>query len=313
MKALSLACAAVIAAPPLRAEVTLQGCQVVWAQIEAAVQGLGGAALSGVTEAPEGGTCRFDDLLLDVAGQYSPDFRADRLTVGGGILEWLAGAAVSPDGLELRLSGLRQIPRSGYPATDWFLEAQSVPYPAFAALTLRWDAEARLMQVAPFALDLAGNNAVVLTMSVAGADDPASLLALADPMALSVTAARLEITTHGMFEAYALPIIATTLLPQEGEVETTLNALRAEVLSTIAALPDPLVSAPSRDALSRLVQEFPNPAGTLVLDLRADPGLGPARLAGPEGLRAPETLGDVGQLVTGVRLDVDWTHEDWQN
>jgi hypothetical protein len=309
-----LAALAALAVPaPAQAELAGQTCDMFLAQVKSAVASLGGYTLTGATEVPQGETCLYRDILLDAEGQYSPDFRADLVSVSGGMMPWLTGAAVEPERLEVRATGLRNTVQTGDAVTDYFLEAQSMPFPSSATLTVFWDMEAKVMRVEPFTLDLPGNNAVTFSMAIAGASDPLSLFVMADPMALAVTEARLEVTSHGFFEAYALPGLAAAFLSGAADPKAEAEALRTEALNLIAALPDAVVSAVSRDELAQLITELPNPAGRLVLDLRADPGIGAARFAVLDEIDIPETIADAAPLYQGVTLDVDWTHQDWKN
>lgn len=116
--------------------------------------------------------------------------------------------------------------------------------------------------------------------------------------------------THGLFEDYLLMALGSALLPPEGDREAAVRGVRADLSERIDDLPSKSVSKNSKAALRAMVAELPNPSGTLALSLRADPGIGPARVAGYAVTGVPELPADLWPLFQGVTLDVVWTHAD---
>jgi hypothetical protein len=91
-------------------------------------------------------------------------------------------------------------------------------------------------------------------------------------------------------------------------MQAEVDALRNAALGGIAQLPEAAVPADSKDALSALVAELPNPSGRLVVAFRAEEGFGPARLA-PFAINGlPQTMAEAAPLFRGVAVDVGWTH-----
>ena len=144
----------------------------------------------------------------------------------------------------------------------------------------------------------------------AGADGTYTGAAQMSAGSFSVTEADLRVTTQGLFEWYLLMALGPSFLPPEGDMEAAAEGLRSEMRAAVADLPGSTVSEASKAALVALIGELPNPSGELVLALRANPGIGPARLAGPALTGVPRTVAEAAPLFQGVRVDVGWTRVD---
>ena len=104
--------------------------------------------------------------------------------------------------------------------------------------------------------------------------------------------------------------LGTALLPPEGDMAAAAANRMAEAGVAIAGLPEATFPGRTRAALWALVQEMPNPSGVLTVDLRADPGIGPGRLAGYAINGVSTALAQAAPLFEGVVVDVDWTHDE---
>jgi hypothetical protein len=119
-----------------------------------------------------------------------------------------------------------------------------------------------------------------------------------------------QVTTHGLFEWYILMALGTMVLPSEGDIDAAAEGLRADLAAVLDDLPGTSFSDASKAALRELIAELPNPSGDLTLELRAEPGIGPARAAGYALNGVPQTLAEAAPLFLGVTVDVGWTHAD---
>ena len=279
-------------------------CAGVWSLVTDAVPVTGRVA--GVTD----GWCEIADVVLDLPGQYVPDWHADRLRLRGSALPWALGKPALPERLEAEVQGLRLVVQTDNPQMDYLFAAQARAYPIAATLALRWDKAVNTLHLDRLDIDFPGTNAVSLTAEV-GRVDLSSVGAM--QMALTgfaITRARLSVTTHGLFESYGLMALGAAMLPYEGDMASAVATRKAEAGLAIAGLPEATFPGRSRAALWALVQELPNPSGRLVVDLRADAGFGPARLGGYAMTGMPASPDEAAALFEGVVLDVAWTHDE---
>jgi hypothetical protein len=283
-------------------------CNAAWTKL---AEGLGVlVSVSAASVGQDGDWCVAEALVLDMAGQYLPDWHVDRLRVRGAALGWIADGSTLPEGLEISVEGLRLIVQAGNPQMDWLLAAQARPNSINAEAALAWDPAAKVLRLEGLSIDFPGENLVEASAMVTGVD-----LSSRGAMQMSATGFALtefdaRITTHGLFEWYVLMPFGPTVLPYEGDMDAAVEAIRAEMLAGVAALPGTSVSEASKAALAALIGELPNPSGELELSLRAEPGVGPGRFGGYAVTGMPATLAEAGPLFQGVTLDVGWTHVD---
>jgi hypothetical protein len=282
-------------------------CPAAWEKVSAALSELG--SVSGKLS-QDGDWCLVQGLVLDLEGQYLPDWHLDRLRFRGSALGWIAEGAGTPEGLEIAVEGLRLVVQTGNAQMDWLFAAQARPNGIDAQASLAWDAGAKVLRLEGLSLDFPGENLVEASAVLTGVDlsSPGAIQMSATSFAL--TEADLRITTHGLFEWYALMTLGPAMLPPEGDMEAAAEGIRADLRTLVAELPETSVSAESKAALVALIGELPNPAGDLVVSVRAEPGLGPVRAAGYAVTGMPGTLAEAAPLFQGVTLDVDWSHVD---
>jgi hypothetical protein len=299
-----LLAAGVALASPVQAQ---DLCAAVWDRLV-----LGAAILvpvSGTVRA-DGAACEVSGVEIDMPGDYTPVWVIERLRLSGGALGWIAGAGGTPDRLEIAVEGLSFQLRTGMADLDYIHAAQARANPTRLTAALEWQADARRLVLERLEVDLPGDNAITLTAAVEGVD-----LSSAGAMQMSLTGAALReadltVQSHGFFEFYLLPWLGNGLLPLEGDVEAAAAALQARATEVVAGLPGAQFPGDSRAALAALIAELPNPAGTLTLSFRADPGFGAARFAGYAGQPLPATLEAAAPLLQGVTVGIGWTHEE---
>lgn len=283
-------------------------CAAVWAKLS---EGLGSfGALSSAGVAQDGDWCVVEAPVLDLEGPYLPDWHMDRLRLRGAALGWIADAATLPEGLEIAVEGLRLVVETGDSQMDWLFAAQARPNRIDAGMALAWDPAEKVLRLDGLSVDFPGENRVQVSGRMTGVD-----LSSTGAMQMSMTSFALteldaRITTHGLFEWYALMALGPVLLPPEGDMEAAAAAIRADLATAVVNLPATSFSDVSKDAFLALIAELPNPSGDLGLSLRAKPGLGPVRLGGYAVTGVPETLAEAAPFFEGVRVDVDWSHVD---
>jgi hypothetical protein len=292
-----------------------QVCDQFWA----AVTGLPEEApqFAGRLAGKDGDWCLVEDFVFETPGDYVPDWHAKRVRLRGGALLWLSGligdgsgGGVVPDRLEIDVEGLRLVVSTGNPQMDYLFAAQARANLIDGALRLSWDAAERVLKLDSLTVDFPGDNALSLTAVARGVDLGSTGAMQMSVTSFAVTEADLSVTTHGLFEWYALMALGPVFLPNEGDMEAAVAGLKAEAAAGIATLPEATFPAATRAALTAFLAELPNPAGVLSVALRSGPGFGPARLSGYAVNGVPDSLADAAPLLDGVTVNIGWTHED---
>ena len=296
----------VLLAGPVAAETGL--CETAWARVAEGLGGFGTVTATGVAQ--EGDWCVVDVPVLDVDGQYVPDWRMDRLRFRGAALGWIADGSSMPEGLEIAVEGLRLAVQTGNAQVDWLLAAQARPNGIDAEAALAWDPVAKVLRLERLSLDFPGENRVDASAVVTGVDLSSTGAMQMSLASFALTEAELRVQTHGLFEGYALMALGSALLPPEGDMDAAAEGLRAEVLAAISDLPGTSFSDASKAALRALVGELPNPAGDLAVAVKAEPGIGPVRFGGYAVTGVPATVAAAAPVFEGVKVDVGWTHAD---
>lgn len=296
----------VLLAGPVAAETGL--CETAWARVAEGLGGFGTVTATGVAQ--EGDWCVVLAPVLDVDGQYVPDWRMDRLRFRGAALGWIADGSSMPEGLEIAVEGLRLAVQTGNAQVDWLLAAQARPNGIDAEAALAWDPVAKVLRLERLSLDFPGENRVEASAVVTGVDLSSTGAMQMSLASFALTEAELRVQTHGLFEGYALMALGSALLPPEGDMDAAAEGLRAEVLAAISDLPGTSFSDASKAALRVLVGELPNPAGDLAVAVKAEPGIGPVRFGGYAVTGVPATVAAAAPVFEGVKVDVGWTHAD---
>lgn len=309
MRAAALAVLLATPAAPVVAE-GLAGdalCRAVWSGLT--VQAAVAVPLTGRVSGQEDGACVIEEVRLDLPGDYTPDWQAARLRLAGGALPWLVGEPGQPDRLEIEVEGLHAVITTGMAQLDYLYAAQARAQTIRARVVLAWDADARSLAVEAFEIDFPGDNLVQLTARLDGVDLASRDAALMSLTGVALREADLTVRSHGLFEWYLLMPFGPNFLPNEGDMEAAARALKAEAVAAVGALPGAQVPEASKAALVALIGELPNPAGTLTLALRAEPGLGPSRFPGDGAMDGTQGLGDLDRVLEGVTFAIGWTPE----
>ena len=283
-------------------------CTAAWRQVSA--QLASSVQIGGIISNIEDGWCVVENPVIDMAGQYVPDWHADRLRFRGSALNWVVDRTTAPERLELAVDGLRLVVQTGQPQFDWLYAAQAKANKTEVEVVLTWDPGARALHLETANFDFPGANRIELTALATGVDLSSSGAMQMSITSFALTRVDLQVQTHGLFEGYALMSAGPLLLPSEGDMDAAAKDLRAEITAGLADLPQTTFDAKSKAALAALIAELPNPKGVLSLSLSADPGFGPARLSGYAIKGVPDRLADAAALFDGVVVNIGWTHED---
>lgn len=281
-------------------------CRAVWTRL---ADNLAFAASVRGTVGQEGDWCVVTAPVVDLQGQYVPDWHMDRLRFRGAALGWFADGSAAPEGLEIAVEGLRLVVQTGNAQMDWLFAAQSRPNRISADAALSWDASERVLRLEGLSIDFPGENLVEASAVVAGVDLSSTGAMQMSATSFALTEADLRITTHGLFEWYALMALGPILLPPEGDMDAAFAEFQRNLTAFVGDLPGTSFSDDSKAALVALVEALPNPSGDLTLSVRAEPGFGPVRLGGLAVHGMQELLENLGPLFAGVTVDVAWVQD----
>ena len=282
-------------------------CPAAWEKVSGALSELG--SVRG-TVLQDGDWCLVQGLILDLDGQYLPDWHLDRLRFRGSAVSWLVDGSGAPEGLEIAVEGVRLVVQTGNAQFDWLYAAQARANSIRGAASLTWDPAERVLRLEGLSVDFPGENQVDLSAVLTGVDLSSKGAMQMSTTSFAVTEADLKVTTHGLFEGYMLIPLGSALLPYEGDMAAAVDAIRTELIAAVVNLPSASFSDTSKDALLALGMELPNPSGDLTVALRADPGIGPVRAAGYALNGVPQSMAEAASLFEGVTVDVGWTHTD---
>lgn len=283
-------------------------CAAAWGKLGEGVGAFADLRAAGVTQ--DGDWCVAEAPVLDLEGQYVPDWHMDRLRFRGSALGWIADGSTLPEGLEVGVEGLRLVVQTGSEQMDWILAAQSRPNGIDAEASLAWDPTAKVLRLEGLSVDFPGENLVTASATLAGVDLSSTGAMQMSATSFALTEADLAVTTHGLFEWYVLMALGPQVLPSDGDMDAAAEGLRADLAAMIVDLPGTSFSDASKAAMAALVKELPNPSGDLTVALRAEPGIGPVRAAGYALNGVPQSVAEAAPLFQGVTVDVGWTHAD---
>jgi hypothetical protein len=282
-------------------------CPAAWAQVSAA---LGGFVEVRGQPGQNGDWCVVDGVVLDLDGQYLPDWHMDRLRFRGAALGWLVEGNGAPESLEIGVEGLRLVIQTGNAQLDWLYAAQARANTIRAEAALAWDPGAKVLRLEGLSIDFPGENLVEISAVAEGVDLSTPGAMQMSLTGFALTEVDLRVVTHGLFEGWVLMPLGSFILPPEGDMDAAALAIQRDLVATVASLPKDSFSPASKDALLALIGDLPNPAGELTVALRAEAGLGPARFAPWAMTGVPETLAEAAGVLEGVTVDVGWTHAD---
>jgi hypothetical protein len=283
-------------------------CAAAWAKVTSGLGAVGEVTAVGVTQ--DGDWCVAENPVLDMAGQYVPDWHMDRLRFRGSALGWVVDGSTLPEGLEVAVEGLRLVVQTGDSRMDWLFAAQSGPNRIDAEAALAWDPAAKALRLEGLSVDFPGENMVRASAMLTGVDLSSTGAMQMSATSFALTEFDAHVTTHGLFEWYMLMALGPMVLPSEGDIDAAVEGIRADLVAMVGDLPGTSFTEATKAALRALIGELPNPSGDLTVALRAESGIGPARAAGYALNGVPQSVAEAAPLFQGVTVDVGWTHAD---
>lgn len=242
-----------------------------------------------------------------------------RNTVHIGSLKWRGSDmgrfvvdGLPPRAIDVEVRDFRILTETGDAVLDYLIALQSVDQALDAGLSLRWDGVQKAVILDRMFVDLYADNRIEATARIDGIDltDRATINTSLGTAGLS----NLIITSEfdGWFEAFVMMTLGSMFLydsdaPPEAQVAT----LKGHGIEIVQELPDDLMPATSRDALSAFIAALPTPRGTVRLQMSATTPIGAANLA-PVLLtgQAPSPSEAISRFMKDATILFTWTPED---
>jgi hypothetical protein len=288
--------AAVLAATPLAA-LAQDATPVDCAALLGRMPGAGGDyAVSDARPVLTDGWCQIDGPMLRGRADDVPNISATSVRLRG---TEVAGALMT---LEVQIGGLKVVPKIGDRAMDdrlrSFLRLQTADLAFMASV----NPEADVLEIRGFELTLPGRNRLMLSADIRGAD----LSAVTQLLGGSVTALDMELVTDGRIARPLMQMAGDRMLPEGAAESDAVAAVREVLAAVIEAVPVAALDDAGKSELTAMLRGLPQTTGTLILGVRSEAGISPARLA-VNGLRKdPLSPVALANLLGDVALTVDW-------
>ncbi len=255
----------------------------------------------------DAGWCVIEEGVFSV--EQRSRVRLDSLKWRASAIDRLIDDGLPPRTLEIYGEGLGVLPQTGNRVNDYLFSLQNRGSELDFGLSVRWDSLQNSVFVDEGFIRFDADNRVDVIGRIDGIDlsDRASLQTSFGTMGLrNVT---LKSTFDGWFEDYlAFPIGASVLDSADGAPENQVEALQEQAVAFLENVPETVLPAVAREALSKFIVSLPTPRGALQIQLNADPVIGAARLM-PLGFAATaqDRAALIPDLMDGVRVLVTWT------
>ncbi len=187
-------------------------------------------------------------------------------------------------------------------------------YPNEFRLELGFDPQTDLLEIRQLAVQNAYANRVEFSATLRDADldgivkaDWSGVPPLDKLTPITIQAADMTFTNNGYFEAMAMSWLGF-IYPRLGNTPAAAVAAAQGIgRDQIAQVPDDLVPADSKAALTAFIDSIPSPVGTLRLRLDAPNGIQPSLVAATQMMVANASWTSFSRLVKGASLDAEWT------
>ncbi len=287
-------------------------CRASWERLQAVVLATTGSLNSASQVWLRAGFCSVDGVEIAPEGQYQPGFRIAKVSWRANGLKAFLDDGTPPQSLDLKIEDLRISIKTGNGVMDYLMRAQNDRNGIDADLSVHWSAQDKRLALDRLDVDFPGANAIRATASVDRVDLSSQSAAQVSLGAMGLTDLSVEVTSNGLFESYVLMPLGTVILGDAADPEVALQGFLDEAGAFVGTLPDASFPDPTKQAMVALLDDLPNPAGTLTLTAQAPGGFGFARLARYFVGALPESRADVAALFDGVTVTATYlpTPED---
>ena len=282
-------------------------CKAQWLRLSETVAGAFGveAPTPGIVRELANGGCRTNGLTFKTDENVS--LKAESLQWRGRDMERFVSEGLPPTAFNLELSGVRIVPTFGDPTYQYLLDLQSRGQNIEVELALDWDAAEKVLRVENLLISLPNDDFIRYENRIEGVDLSTKQSLQMSAGSFGMTHSVLVVRSERFFQNYLLLPLGLALLDGHPNPAARIAELKAEGKALIAIVPGWLLSSASKAALGDLLEDLPDPSGTLRIEQRADPGMGVARgMAMAVRIQAMEEVGDLWSLFEGIEVDVSY-------
>ncbi len=254
--------------------------------------------------------CVFRDIAFE--GQNVGDFsiHINRLTIAAAGIDAFIADQTPLRAVKIDMDGLRYFPVIGDATFEYLYRVQNQRMSVDANLDVSWDAARQVISLTQFEVVFDPLNSVSATYEIANAD-LSSLGALETSLGgMAITHMTLDLQSNGLFESLVLPVLVTTLIGYDEDPEAEVEALKTMATRAILGFPSEIFPGETRHHLATVVDDMPNPAGTLSLEISSDVGIGATRLMPAIAFGAPRSLEEVWPLLDGVKIEAEYVRQE---
>jgi hypothetical protein len=251
-----------LATPAAAQDISLADCRAILAALPPALAAADVVMVPLPEPSLQDGWCTILDWDYRPDASFAPGFSLAAVRFrGDGLLGLTQG--IPPASLEVQVRDLAVRVFTADAAMNYLMGVQMARAGVDMDLSLRYDADARILTLDRFQADFPGDNAVSITGRVVRLD-LTSLSGLQYSVGQAgLTDLTLNIRSHGLFENYVVLPLGLPLLQMAGTQDpaAAVAGLLDKAQATVASLPDTLMDAPSRAAMDALLADLPNPWG----------------------------------------------------
>ena len=282
-------------------------CKAQWLRLSETVAGVFGveAPTPGIVRELANGGCRTNGLTFKTDENVS--LKADSLQWRGRDMERFVTEGLPPTAFDLEVKGVRIVPTIGDPTYQYLLDLQSRGQNIEVGLALDWNEAEKVLSVENLLISLPNDDFIRYEARIEGVDLSTMQSLQMSAGSFGMTHSVLVVRSERFFQNYLMLPLGHALLAGEPDPEARVAELKAESRGIIAIVPGWLLSSASKTALGDLLDDLPDPSGTLRIEQRADPGVGAARgMALAMRAGSMETVADLWSLLNGIEVDVSY-------
>ncbi|GHC45041.1 hypothetical protein [Neogemmobacter tilapiae] len=277
-------------------------CAGDWAALSGALEKAGLTVNVAAPAAEWGGWCSITALDVLAPGDFIPDYSAKSLKWRGKGLSGLYAFDAQPEHLEIDLDDFRILTKTPDPVMTYLMRAQSVRGAIDLEFDADWNPSQKTLEINTLELGFPGDNEIALQATLTGVDLSGRSAIMGSATSFALNRLQLGLETNGLFETYLLFPLFSTLLSTEQPPETQMAALKTQINSGIAALPDTSFPTETKASLTAMIDQLPNPSGTLNLTMTSDKGIGPAQTLPFILTGVPRSVQDLAPLFNGMNV-----------
>lgn len=290
-----------------QAQAQAANCNAQWSQLNDLLikaQALK-APIPGLIRDTADGGCRINGVRFPADGLLI--VKADSLRWSGRDLDRFATDGLPPTALQLELTGVTVSPELDDPVFNYLRDIQARGQSFDLSVNLDWDQVQKQLNVRRVRLHMPEDDFVEFSAQFNGVDLTSENSMQTSVGSFQLMQSTLTVRSMRLFQDYVLFPIGSVVLGGAENPAAKVNDLKAQAQAAINQAPGDVLPLKSKSALTQLIDDLPDPSGTLIIEQSANPGIGPARFI-PLALRGGsiDTADDLWQLMDGVTFAITY-------